>query len=101
MAAELIVVFCGTVPLPRPRRHRVDLDAGRDPRAVEHRGRRRGLARGAAPVTFAYAAPFAVGAVLFLSLVLPRMCPKFFGSVGAFDILSTDRVVARSAGVTG
>jgi membrane protease YdiL (CAAX protease family) len=53
-----------------------------------------------APVTFAYAAPFAVGAVLFLSLVLPKMCPKTFGSVGAFAILGTDRVVARPADAT-
>ena len=50
-----------------------------------------------APVTFAYAAPFAVGAVLFLSLVLPKMCPKTFGSIGAFAILGTDRVGARPA----
>jgi membrane protease YdiL (CAAX protease family) len=53
-----------------------------------------------APVTFAYAAPFAVGAVLFLSLVLPKMCPKTFRSVGALAILGTDRVVARPADAT-
>jgi membrane protease YdiL (CAAX protease family) len=50
-------------------------------------------------LTFAYAAPFAVGAVLFLSLVLPRMWPKKFGSIGAFSILGTDRVPTRPADV--
>jgi membrane protease YdiL (CAAX protease family) len=57
------------------------------------------LAGTPAPVTFAYAAPFAVGAVLFLSLVLPKMCPKTFGSFGAFAILGTG-IVARPSDAT-
>lgn len=40
-------------------------------------------------LTLLYAGPFAIGMVLFVALALPRVWPRAFGSVGAFEILGT------------
>jgi membrane protease YdiL (CAAX protease family) len=101
MAAELIVVFCMGLFLCRVRAATGSIWMPAAIHALWNVAVT-GVALPEAPaaVTFAYAAPFAVGAVLFLSLVLPTMCPRTFGRVGAFAILGTDRVVARQADAT-
>lgn len=100
MAAALIVVFCLGLFLCRVRAATGSIWMPAAIHALWNIGVG-GVALPETPVpaTFAYAAPFAVGAVLFLSLVLPRMWPRKFGSVGAFSILGTDRGVARPADV--
>lgn len=43
------------------------------------------------PVTFAYAAPFALGAALFVALALPRLWPRAFATIGTVPVVGSMR----------